>query len=257
MPAGVRQPPLPDAVNIPAFRSSHDSLNSGRGTGDGVKFLAAVAVALTLGFALLIGAIRARAYDSDSLRRFFHAEGCPMPCWHGIQPGITPVDDAVRRLEAIPWVRSPLDIVSASGSLYGDTGYVRWRWDDSYPLPPDALVPPLGMLIVEDSVVQQIYLTTYLQVGDVWLALGRPQGGTVDFVKESDAPMLVLNNAAYLDGALLVMSYTGCPMRRSDVWRSPTFLWLRHDRADLRFDPYPAYYSRMIQWLRNGNREYC
>jgi hypothetical protein len=113
------------------------------------------------------------------------------------------------------------------------------------------------MLIVEESIVQQVYLTTYLQMGDVWLTLGKPQGGTVDYVKETNAPMLVLNNAVYLDGALLVMSYTGCPMRRSDVWRSPTFVWMRADHDGLRYDPYLAYYPRMVQWLREGNREYC
>jgi hypothetical protein len=256
MPAGVRQPSLPAAIK--PTNPSPETISKPAETGlrTAVR-LFVVTAALSFLFAGLIGVIRARAYDEGNLRTFFEAEGCSMPCWYGIRPGVTPVDEAMRMLEAIPWIQSPLDVVMASGSLYGDTGFVRWRWNRNFPLASDTLVPPLGMLIVEEGVVHQIYLTTYLQMGDVWLTLGKPEGGTVDFVKESGAPMLVLNNAVYLDGALLVMSYTGCPMRRSDVWRSPTFIWMRRSDAGLHFDRYPVYYPRMLQWLRDGNREYC
>jgi hypothetical protein len=38
---------------------------------------------------------------------------------------------------------------------------------------------------------------------------------------------------------------------------NPTFIWLRRADARIRFEAYPTYSPRMIQWLRNGNREYC
>jgi hypothetical protein len=55
-----------------------------------------LAALLTLIFGTAIGLVRARPYDDPEMRGFLTPpQGCAAPCFLGVQPGVTSVDDAI------------------------------------------------------------------------------------------------------------------------------------------------------------------
>jgi hypothetical protein len=70
-----------------------------------MRLLFSSAILLTLLFAACIGIIRAQPYDNSDLSAFLTPpEGCPMPCFMGIRPGVTTVEEAIAILEAHEWI---------------------------------------------------------------------------------------------------------------------------------------------------------
>ena len=85
-------------------------------------------------FALPVLLIRAQPYDDSELRAFLTPpEGCPVPCFMGIRPGVTMYRDAMTILENHAWV------TNLQFTLYGDAprnyNYARltWDWSDATP----------------------------------------------------------------------------------------------------------------------------
>lgn len=66
---------------------------------------ACVTIILLSGIMLVI---HAQPYDDHELRALLMPEGCEMPCFMGIRPGVTTVDEAVKILENSGWV-NPID----------------------------------------------------------------------------------------------------------------------------------------------------
>lgn len=70
-------------------------------------------------FAAALTIIRAQPYDDHQLRELLLPAGCPAPCFMGIQPGVTTVEEAVKILEASEWVEDY--------QLDGQIFTVRWN----------------------------------------------------------------------------------------------------------------------------------
>jgi len=128
-----------------------------------------LALLLTLLFTACIGLIRAQPYDDSELRAFLTPpEGCPVPCFMGIRPGVTTVHEAVAILEAHEWVEE----ISFPGS-----DSIVWRWND---LAPDMLDRNSGnaaghIRLNENNTVAVLAIPTRILFGDIWLILGKPQ----------------------------------------------------------------------------------
>jgi hypothetical protein len=54
---------------------------------------------LILLFTAALAVIRAQPYDDHELRELLLPAGCPAPCFMGIRPGVTTVEEAVKILE--------------------------------------------------------------------------------------------------------------------------------------------------------------
>src|SRR5690606_25048567 len=85
---------------------------------------------LTLLAALTIVLIRAQPYDDSDLRAFLTPpEGCPAPCFMGIRPGVTTVEEAIAILEGHEWVTN-LVVDLDTNELYPPpniSGTITWE----------------------------------------------------------------------------------------------------------------------------------
>src|SRR5882762_8583233 len=68
--------------------------------------------------------IHTQPYDDHDLRQLLLPEGCPAPCFMGIRPGVTTMDEAEQLLNENQWVNK---ITFAS-----DT-YIAWTWNGKQP----------------------------------------------------------------------------------------------------------------------------
>ncbi|RMF79981.1 MAG: hypothetical protein D6737_09655 [Chloroflexi bacterium] len=148
---------------------------------------------LSLLFTLFIGLIHARPHDEPALRQFLiPPDDCPAPCWEGIRPGVSTVDEALYILRNHPWVR---DIEAGSGESY------LIHWNGSQPAFIDATQP--GILSVQEAVVMRIRLPARVSFADVWLAFDAPSQGSY-LCHRRVWPRPVVHFAAYPETGFVV-----------------------------------------------------
>jgi hypothetical protein len=135
-------------------------------------------------FAGLVGLIRAQPHDDNQLGAILRPpSGCPMPCFLGIRPGVTTVDEAVAILEAQPWAA---DITLAGGFETGSQyGSITWRWDGQ---PVSNGEEYGGELRVIRDVVHTMTLRTPMTFGDIWLLSDRPEEGLFIYIGQLRQP---------------------------------------------------------------------
>src|SRR5262249_15026301 len=90
---------------------------------------------------------------------------CEMPCFMGIRPGVTNVDEAMRLLQANVWVNS----VEQDGSLN-----IRWTWSGRQPVFILDSKPGFLQIAPDGRQITKVSLYTTLAVGDFWLMWGAP-----------------------------------------------------------------------------------
>lgn len=137
---------------------------------------------LTAVWALPILILRAQPYKAGDLRAFLTPPaGCPAPCFLGVQPGITRLDEAQIILEAHPWIArvepdrvagiyrailSPETELAQRGApaplLQVDSGVVRWIFWNPHMVTRGelrlALGPPETIRVVHDHVYGSVPL---------------------------------------------------------------------------------------------------
>ncbi len=99
-------------------------------------------------------------------------EGCEAPCFMGIRPGETALEEAVAILEAHERVEE--------GAIYGSEldNQLYWRWSG---LQPETIYreypyPPARLYYDEQGVVSSILISTDIPFGVILLTLGYPAG---------------------------------------------------------------------------------
>ncbi len=219
------------------------------------RLIVRAALALTLIGGLLIGAIRLLARSELPAGVFFTATtDCTLPCWQGITPGETSVDEAIALLAANSWVEG-MTRANASPS----TVLINWTWSSDYPYGSRSAEPP-PTLIGRSGVVWQIYLPTDLRFGDVWALLGAPDGGTV---QTSGSPWAVTigNIADYRDWSLWAeTSVTGTcsTVDPAALWGWRTSFWLHVDNWALPpATEYPIYVTALRTGFYRVRAVYC
>jgi hypothetical protein len=127
---------------------------------------------------LAFAAIRAQPYYDSELRAFLlPPEGCEAPCFMGIRPGVTTVDEAIAILKATGWVGNIRNLLQPRGCNNSVTGEVGWDWSGEQPYWIDDST--IGKIVVIDDVVLLISVSTRISFGQVHLTLGTPT--TTDF----------------------------------------------------------------------------
>ncbi len=211
-----------------------------------IRLIARPAWVITVSITLLIIALRLTARPDQHTAAFFAPPAdCALPCWQGITPGATTIDEAVALLEANTWVEGITRTDSPPS-----TALVNWTWSSDYPYGSGSTEPP-PTLIGRGGVVWQVYLPTNLRFGDVWALLGAPDGGTVE-TSGTSWTVWVDNIAFYRDKSLWAeTSITGTCLTvdPAALWQWRTSFWLRAGAWTL---PQEIDYPIYVTALRTG-----
>ena len=177
-----------------------------------MRRLLIVAAALTLGFALLAGILRAGATDDEGLRAFLlPPEDCPAPCWQGIRPGVSSADEAEMLLLKNAWVTA----VNRAST------HISWRWSGSQPAYIDANAQ--GILYLANERVATLSVGLSVPFGEIWTLLGVPHSAImVRPVSRSTAYQI----ANYSPLGVEIVSSLRCPARPAAFWAGETALRL-------------------------------
>jgi hypothetical protein len=172
-------------------------------------------------FAGALLAVHAQPVHDDVRQFLAQAQACAIPCWQGIQPGVTTTDQANDLLSANPWIAA-VQVIDHPPSTY-----LYWQWSDQKPAfagDPHLLIPPL--MWAEHGVIQMIYIPTALSYGDVSLLLGAPMLGS--FEMDSFPNSVALANrpsarhvAAYFGGQVNFDVQVICPISLDRFWSAP------------------------------------
>ncbi len=177
--------------------------------------------------------------DSHALRAFFAApDHCAMPCWAGIRPGVTRLDEAIQLLQQHPWVgHLSLEGELASGKT---SALIWWHWNGQQSPLIDGQVD--GRLISQNDVVQFIVISTRVSMGDARVVLGPPAQGRL-MLDGADSTASRFDHLTVYDG-LTLQSQATCLVRLTKLWRLPVQIYLYADWPGMTFSPYT-----LREWL--------
>ncbi len=164
--------------------------------------LTALVAAVLIGFILLL---HAKPYDDPDMRAIFTPGACAMPCFMGIQPGVTLGDKAIFLLQNHDWIDP--DSLYIAPDITRRYIWVTWRWSESK---PDYLwgagymtYSPSG-----DGTVDFIQVHTTIPAGAIRLTLGPPQ---------EDSSILTEHVSAYNASGILLQSIAPCSLPWQDT----------------------------------------
>jgi hypothetical protein len=194
-----------------------------------VRMLVRLALALVVIMAALLLLISARDYDSSRVTRFFAASCRSMPCWQGIHPGTTTTSEAVAVLRALPWVEEISPVYASPNANRNGTVLIYWNWSRSYPYANPRNSDQQGIIVTEQGIVRQIYLTTGIALGDLWLTLGSAEGGVINPLDDQQENLRVEETWFFVrDGLAATASrFADCSTMLANYWHTPVYLWLR------------------------------
>jgi hypothetical protein len=129
-------------------------------------------------FALVLLIIHTQPYDDHELRELLLPEGCPAPCFMGIRPGVTTMDEAVKILEASGWAEK-ID----SSFLKNYEGPILWNW--TYQKPSWINEKLRSIIYIKDKKVDAIVINSKFLLGQTKLTFGLPD---MDFVGSPQDP---------------------------------------------------------------------
>jgi hypothetical protein len=180
---------------------------------------------LTLLFTACIGIIRAQPYDNGELRAFLKSsDDCSVPCFMGIRPGMTTLDEAIAALAAHEWVRA-LDLQDAPNEDRR-SGTIWWSWSGAQ---PDYIYARLsGRIELRDeegdgtAVVTRLEIPTTIPFADLYILLGTADATWL--VYDSLHPAPNIHTAVYDGQGIQLQSYLAeCPLRNRDLIYAPVF----------------------------------
>ncbi len=132
-----------------------------------VKF----AVLILCLFALPAVLIRAQPYDDHALQATLMTSDCQMPCFMGIHPGVTPVDEAVQILVHSNWVSRIKILDDVYQKTTTPKRLVLWDWSGKQPA---WIQDDEAELAATDGRVTEITIAMDVRLMDMMLILGLP-----------------------------------------------------------------------------------
>ena len=108
--------------------------------------------------------IRTQPYDDHELRELLLPDGCPAPCFMGIRPGVTTMDEAVRLLHGNKWVAEINKRV-----INNRYGFITWTWREQQPSWTSQKA--IGEIFVNDKKVHAITISSAFLLGETRLTL--------------------------------------------------------------------------------------
>jgi hypothetical protein len=101
------------------------------------------------------------------LRELLLPEGCPAPCFMGIRPGLTSMDEAIKLLRANDGVAGV-----KQRSINNKYGFITWTWKN--PKPDWTSQNAVGEILLTDKTVHAITIASEVMLGEIRLTLGLP-----------------------------------------------------------------------------------
>lgn len=182
--------------------------------------------ALTIACILPIALVRAIPYDDSAMRSFLTpSTDCPMPCFLGIRPGVTHVDEALARLRGSAWISNVR--MNASGSGYAE---IRWDWSGAQSSLIDVTRPARitfywdtedsGITRPEDAIIETLSFYTHIRMYNAQAWFGDPDAGSANFRQDD----LVGYTVAYHrpPSTLEISAALTCPMNLLAYWDAQT-----------------------------------
>jgi hypothetical protein len=124
-----------------------------------------------------ISLIQARSYDDPRLQAFFTPpEGCPAPCFIGIQPGVTTSNQAIGILRESDWVDA--NSIAVSRDQITQLAWVYWAWNGKQP--EFILGSGLFNYSTETGLTRTLMIRTRFTFGDLFLSFGQPDSGSLN-----------------------------------------------------------------------------
>ncbi|MBI1278950.1 MAG: hypothetical protein GC179_12550 [Anaerolineaceae bacterium] len=172
--------------------------------------------------------IHTQAYDDHELRQLLFPNGCDEPCFMGIQPGITTIDEAKKILETSGWAKR---VVLSSGinQTASETFLsVSWEWNGSHSPLLDATYPAYALSYTQDihAVVNEIHVSTMIPTGAVNLLLQRPNSYSFSTFRPAfttpSRPFYVSIGYDKVEAR----TYLGCPVNMRELWKLKTSLYI-------------------------------
>jgi hypothetical protein len=179
--------------------------------------------------------------SSDDMRGFLlSSANCTMPCWQGIQPGVTTAEQALALLRANPWVGNVQG--SSTQSATGVRSYtnIYWGWNGQQPVfafNKLAQTPPY--LRVRNGIVQYIRIMTSIPYGEAWAIMGAPETKTLSVSIPNVQHLRYYHDAEYFGGRMNVETEINCPIDPYAFWNAPVSITYSDGSID--FDTLPPY----------------
>ena len=171
--------------------------------------------------------VHTQPYDDHELRQLL-PESCPAPCFMGIRPGVTTLEEARNILKASGWADH---IVLNSGlNLTASETFIslNWEWNDHRSPLLDATSPAFMLGFKQDihAVVDEIYVSTRIPVGLMNTILQSPNRyrfGTL-LPKASLTAQIVSSISIFYDKVEASVNLV-CPLKISRLWMLRTNLY--------------------------------
>ena len=202
-----------------------------------LRFLLMPMLALTLLFGAAIGSIRAQPDDAayrQAVRDFLLPPlDCPSPCWQGIRPGITTLNEALELLDSRGWTGT----INFHRGMAMDTGLLLMEWSGQQPAFIDPEQPALFW--IEANIVERMAVRMNIPYADAWRSLSMPERGAVSI--GSTSPPIFNHYAGYHDTAagvdFVLYSAENCPFNPQRLWNA-RFDFLLGATQDFDFSEY-------------------
>src|SRR5215510_5587444 len=123
---------------------------------------------LTISFAVVAILIQAQSYDD--LKTILMPKECAVPCFMGIRPGESTVQQVKDILKSSAWV--------SEWSLYeksSDAGTFDWKWSENAPAVFTRPDEPFGSIKFNKGIVTDIEVKAAVSLGYLKLLMGKPK----------------------------------------------------------------------------------
>jgi hypothetical protein len=195
-------------------------------------------------FTVALLLIHAQPYDDHELRELLLPEGCPAPCFMGIRPGITNVEQAIVLLQQNDGVKIiKVDPAEVNGSPSQITR-ISWSWNrTSSQLSPLIDTQKIGVINISEGKVYGIELETSVKLGDYWLVENAPKEYNLRSIGTSGAGNILI--VLFIDGqsSTTLKGIKRCPYYSSRLWQVDMAISFRNVQdirslEDRFFDPF-------------------
>lgn len=160
-------------------------------------------------FTAVLILIHTQPYDNHELHQLLLPEGCQAPCFMGIRPGVTTVDEAIKILDATGWVQQ----------YSHEETIIRIRWNDKSPEWLSKLGYRYNFIRIEEGVVSQFGVETNMLLGDMRLNLGQPLFQHISLEAFEGGNTLLFYAGIYPDKGIMMFIFRDCdsPKRKSPI----------------------------------------
>ncbi len=205
------------------------------------RFYIRLAVLPVLLFTVVVLLIHIQLYDDHELRQILSPRTCSAPCFLGIRPGVTTVDEALKILKATGWTEQ-IDQYSSNISI---------KWNDNSPawLSKNRLFSGT-VFWIDGGLVTQFILETNLMIGDIQLSLGQPPFQHIS-LNYFNGYRFLFYAAVYRDEAVNVSTSHDCNNQAGKI----TYLskvYLNYSLLDKETDLPPTYHDSWFDVVRTS-----